>query len=191
MKKVLLISIIILILLSFSVVSNAIVTNSSEYSNVKVYIFYKEENEVYQKEKNWLDENINIRKEYINTNENGELFTKIKDALKIKNDKLPISVVGSTYFIGFNEKIQNNMKEAIDAYKKAEEYGDIVQKIRNNEDIKEIVEQNETIYQQPKISNNVIAIILIILIIGAVILILKYKGKIIRYLHSIHKNHKD
>ena len=172
MKKILFTSIIILILLSFSVVSNAIVTNSSEYSNVKIYVFYNEENEVYQQEKNWLDENINIRKEYINTNENEELFTKIKDALKIKNDKSPISIIGSTYFIGFDEKTQNNMKEAEDAYEKAEEYSDIVEKIRNNEDVKDVIKQNEEIYKQPGKFNTVFNIILIIVVVCVVILVI-------------------
>ena len=51
MKKILFIS-IFLISLSFSIISNAVVTNSSEYNNVKVYVLYNEENEVYQQEKN-------------------------------------------------------------------------------------------------------------------------------------------
>ena len=50
MKKVFFIS-IFLMLICFISVSNAIVTNSSEYSNVKVYVFYNEENEVYKQEK--------------------------------------------------------------------------------------------------------------------------------------------
>lgn len=172
MKKILFTS-IILILLSFNIISNAIVTNSSEYSNVKIYVFYNEENEVYQREKNWLDENINIRKEYINTNENEELFTKIKDALKIKNDKSPISIIGSIYFIGFDEKTQNNMKEAEDAYEKAEEYSDIVEKIRNNEDVKEIIKQNEKIYKQPSNSNIIVNIIFIVIAICVILFIFK------------------
>ena len=186
MKKILFTSIIILILLSFNVVSNAIVTNSSEYSNIKVYIFYNEENEVYQKEKQWLDENVNIRKEYINTNENGELFTKIKDSLKIKNDKLPISVVGSTYFIGFDEKIQTNIEEAVKAYEKAEEYGDIVEKIRNSEDVKDVIKQNEKIYKQPGTSNvflNVLAIIIAMFLIIFILRIILKKKKRARRSH--------
>ena len=188
MKKVLLINVIILILLSFSVVSNAIITNSSEYSNVKVYIFYKEENDDYQQEKNWLDENVNINKEYINTNENEELFTKIKDTLKIKKDDLPITVIGSSYFIGFDEKVQNNIKEAIEAYENAEEYGNIVEKIRNNQEVKEIIEQNKKIYKQPGQSHIALNIIFILVTICAVILILKFlKKKQVQKNGKIHK----
>ena len=173
MKKILFISIIILILLSFSAVSNAVVTNSSEYSNVKIYVFYNEENEIYQQEKHYLDGNVNLINEYINTNENEELFTKIKDTLKIKNGKLPITIVGSAYFIEFDEKIQSNIEEAIKAYEKAEEYGDIVAKIRNNEDVKDIVKQNEKIYKQPNTSNAFLNAIFVIIAILLVIFILK------------------
>ena len=172
MKKVVFIS-IFLILLSFSIISNAVVTNSSEYNNVKVYVLYNEENEVYQQEKNWLNENENIRKEYINTNENSELLTKIKDALKIKKDDLPISVIGSTYFISFDEKVQNNIKEAIENYDKAEEYGDIVEKIKNNEDVSGIIKSNEKIYKQPNTSNEFLKIIFVIVAAFLIIFILK------------------
>lgn len=189
MKKIFT-SIIILILLSFNVVSNAIVTNSSEYSNAKVYVFYDEENEVYQKEKNYLDENVNIRKEYINTNENGELFTKLKDALKIKNEKLPISVVGSTYFVGFDEKIQTNIEEAVKSYEEIEEYGDIVEKIKNNEDVKDIIKQNEGVYKQPSKPNVFLkvlfAIIALILAIFILRIILRKKKRRRRSYHSRH-----
>ncbi len=167
MKRTLIISMMI-VLLSFSVVSYAIVTNSSEYSNVKVYVFYNEENEAYQQEKNYLDENVNIRKEYINTNENEELFTKVKATLKIRNNKFPVLVIGSTYFTGFNEKIQNNIKEAEEAYENAEKYGDIVEKIRNNEDVKDVIKQNEEIYKNSNSINVILMIILIIFVIGLI-----------------------
>lgn len=179
MRKVLLIS-IILILLSFCIVSNAIVTNSSEYSNVKVYVFYEENNNNFEQEKQWLEENPNIRKEYINVNDNNDLFTKIKDELKIKKNKLPVSVIGSTYFIEFDEKVKNNMKEAIKTYENATDYGDIVEKIRNNEDIKDMVKKNEEIYKQPEKANIVLNLIFIIIAICVVIFILK----------SIKKRHK-
>ncbi len=172
MKKVFFIS-IFLMLICFISVSNAIVTNSSEYSNVKVYVFYNEESEVYKQEKEWLSEKVNARKEYINTNENSELYNKIKDVLKIKKDNLPIIVVGSTYFIGFDEKIQSNIEEAVKAYENAEKYGDIVDKVRNNEDVKDIIKQNEEIYKQPNTSNVFLNVIFVIIALFIIIFILK------------------
>ena len=185
MKKILFVS-IVLILLSFNVVSNAIVTNSSEYSNVKVYVFYGDNNESYEQEKQWLDENTNIRKEYINTSENNELYNKIKNALKIKNDKLPLTIIGSTYFIGFDEKTKNQINEAIKSYQNAEQYGDAVEKIRDNEDVKDIIKQNENIYKQTSTSNNTVIIVLIIVVIFIIICILKAKGKKKRPRRSQH-----
>ena len=115
----------------------------------------------------------NARKEYINTNENSELYNKIKDVLKIKKDNLPIIVVGSTYFIGFDEKIQSNIEEAVKAYENAEKYGDIVDKVRNNEDVKDIIKQNEEIYKQPNTSNVFLNVIFVIIALFIIIFILK------------------
>lgn len=190
MKRILFIS-IMLIVLSFGTISNAIVASSSQYSisSVKAYVFYNEENEVYNEEKTWLDENINIRKEYINTNDNNELFTKVKEALKIKKDKFPITIIGSTYFIGFDEKIKNNIEEAFNAYSEAEEYGDIVEKIKNNEDVTDLIKQNEKIYKQ-KSNVNIILIIVITFIVVVLIIfiikaILKNKKRTNRFKKSI------
>lgn len=176
MKKVLIIS-IILMLLGIGIVSNAIVTNSSEYSNVKVYVLYGEENEEYNQEKQWLDENINIRKEYINVNENNDLYAKIKEELKIKKEKFPITIIGSTYFMEYNEKIQGDIKKAIEAYEKAGDYGDIIEKIRNNEDVKDVIKQNQKIYKQPGKSNIVINIVIILLVLCIVIVIFNFFKK--------------
>lgn len=175
MKKQLIIF-FLLILLCFPIVSKAVVTNSIEYDGTKIYVFYQESNENYEKEKQWLEDNTNIRKEYINTNENNELYTKVKDVLKIKKDKLPLTIIGSTYFIGFDEKTKNQINEAITSYENADQYGDVVEKIRNNEDVKDIVKQNEGIYKQPGTSNNILIIVLIIVVVFILICILKAKG---------------
>ncbi len=170
MKRILCIS-IALILLSFSIVSNAIITNSSEYSNVKVYVFYEDNNEKCEQEKQWINDNTNIREEYIKVSENGELFEKVKKALNIKKDELPIAIIGSAYFVGFDEKVQNSMKEAIAAYDGADEYGDLVEKLKKDENVDELIKQNEEIYKQPKNSNNLVKIILIVLVIVIIIII--------------------
>ncbi len=166
MKKILFTSIVLLLLL-FPIVSKAVATNSSYYDGVKIYVFYEENSENFEQEKQWLEEDSSIMKTYLNINENSELLSKVKDTLKIGSNKLPITIIGSTYFIGFDEKVQNNMKEAVESYKNAEEYGDVIEKIRNNEDVKDIVRQNEQIYKAP---NN--TVIIIISIIFAIIVVL-------------------
>ncbi len=171
MKKILFTS-IVLILLLFPIVSKAVATNSSYYDGVKIYVFYEENSENFEQEKQWLEEDASIMKTYLNINENSELLSKVKDALKIGGNKLPITIIGSTYFIGFDEKVQNNMKEAVEAYKNVEEYGDIIEKIRNNEDAKDVIKQNEEIYKQPGKFNTVFNIILIIVVVCVVILVI-------------------
>ena len=173
MKKILYIS-LLLILFVFSNFSSAVVTNSSLYSNIKVYVLYNEENDTYKKEKDYLDENVNIRKEYINTNENNELYQKLKDELKIRTSKLPITVIGSSYFVGYNEKIQSKINEAIDAYDKAENYSDIVDKIKDNEDVKDAIKQNNQIYKQTNIAYIIIIVLVAICCIICGILIVRY-----------------
>ena len=171
MKKVFFIS-IFLILICFTGVSNAIVTNSSTYSNVKAYVLYNEENDLFKEQKEWLDKNLDIRKEYINTNENNELYQKIKDVLKIKKDKFPLIIIGSSYFVNFDDKVQNNIKEAEKAYKNAKEYGDIVEKLKNNEDVKEVIKQNEKIYKNKNTFNVIIKVVIIVIAVLLVIVIL-------------------
>ena len=171
MKKILFISLLLLLFI-FSNFSSAVVTNSSLYSNVRVYVFYNEENESYNEEKNYLDKNVNIGKEYINTNESEELYSKVKDALKIKNNKFPITVIGSSYFTGYNEEIQYKINEAIDAYDKAENYSDIVDKIKDNEDVKDAIKQNNQIYKYKH--TNITNIIIIVLLIICGIIVISY-----------------
>ena len=163
MKKILYIS-LFFVLLCINSLSYAIVTNSSLYSNVKVYVLYNEENGEYTQEKNLLNENVNIQKEYINVNEDEELYDKIKDALKIKKDKFPVTVIGATYFVGYNEKVQNSIKETIEIYDKADNYVDIVEKIKNNEDVSDDIKQ--------KRSNILVISIVFLLVIFSFILLI-------------------
>ena len=167
MKKILVIG-ITLILLCFSVVSNAVVTNSAEYNSVKVYVFYKENSKAYKEEKDWLEEytknDIRVIVEEIEIKQNSELAKKVKDTLKIKKDKLPLTIIGSNYFIGFNKKVEKNLTEAIEAYKKADNYGDVLEKIMDNEDAKTAIEQNKGIYKQRSSFSVIWKIILITLL---------------------------
>ena len=111
--------IFMILMIPFTV--KAIATNSS-YTDIKVYFFYEENCEECDKAKEWLEtefkENIRVRIEYLKTEENKELYDKVNNTLKIKKNKYPLMIVGSTTFIGFDEKTKNNLKEAIQSYEK-------------------------------------------------------------------------
>ena len=164
MKKVLFIS-LILILLCFSLTSYAVVTNSSYYSNVKAYVFYSEENDEYNQEKQWLDDS-NIRKEYINTNENEELYNKTKDAFNVKKDKLPLTIIGEEIYNGYSDKTKEDMQKTIDEYNNNEDkYVDIIEKIRNNEDVKDELKNGSSSNILIIFRNIVIAVLVIFILV--------------------------
>ena len=178
MKKLLFIF-FLLMFLCFPLESNAIVTNSS-YS-IKVNIFVKNACEDCEKEKEWLEEYKKesfIDIEYINIDDNKELYDKIKEVLTIKDNEIPLVVIGSNYFGGFNNKIQDELTKAIKSYEEVDSYCDAVLRIRNNENAKECLKINKGVYNQSKglsVSIKVIVVIISICLIIGVGLIIKKK----------------
>ncbi len=170
MKKVLFMF-FLLMFLCIPISIKAIATNSS-YS-VKINVFYKDNCKDCDKQKKWLEEykkNNFINVEYIDIEDNKELYNKVKSALKVNKKDLPLVVVGSNYFIGFNDKIKSNLTDAIDSYLKNENYCELVTKLRNNDGVKDCLKNNQDIYKQsnsfPIFLKIVIVIIGIVLVIG-------------------------
>ena len=110
MKKIL---IIIILLLSFPLVTRAVATNSS-YDNIKVYLFYEDENDSFNDMQKYLQETLEdykrIRLQLVNTGEEKDLYEKVKDKLNIEDDDKPLIVIGSSYFIGNSQKLKINLK---------------------------------------------------------------------------------
>ena len=171
----------LLMLLCFPIKSNAVATNSS-YS-VKINLFLTNDCKDCEKEIEWLEEyrkDSFIDIEYINIDDSNELYDKVKEALTLKGDKMPLAIVGSNYFIGFNDKVKNNLTDAIKSYEKEDEYCDIVSKIRKGEDAKNCIEQNKDIYKQSSSYPIFIKIIVAIVVIGLVIGILLTIKKLLK-----------
>ncbi len=158
------------LLLTFPVISKALATNSS-YNNIKVYFFYEDNCKSCEEGKNWLEENLKdnkrVRAEYIKINENKGLNKQLKKELNITKNDIPLIILGTNYFIGFNDKTKDNLTKAIKSYEDALDYCDIVSKLQNDEDIKDCIKQNKDIYNQSKS----FSIPLIVLIVGGLILI--------------------
>ena len=178
MKKII-IMFFLLMCLCFPIKSNAVATNSS-YS-VKIYSFFQNDCKNCDKEKEWLE---NYRKEsfidieYINIDNNDELYNKVKKELSIKKNKTPLVIIGSNYFVGFNNKTKDKLTKAIKSYEEADSYCDTVSKIRKNENIKDCINKNKGIYNQQKTSlfvKVIIVIISICLIVGTSLIIKKKK----------------
>ncbi len=178
MKK-LLFTLILLIFLSFPMYAKAIATNSLYDANI--YLFYEDDCKECDDAKDWLQEYLKdknlVRLDYINIDENKELLSKVKESLNTRKDKLPLILIGTNYFIGFSDNDKNNITNAISSYQNSDSYCDIVYKIRNDEDIKECINQNNGIYNI-KTKNTklyIIISILLVVIISAVIYIIKRK----------------
>ena len=158
--------IIIFIILIIPINVNAVVSNS--FYNIKINVFYKDNCKECEEEKEWIEdykEDKFINVEYINIKDNEKLYNEIKESLKIKKDNVPLVIIGSNYFLGFNDRIKGNLIEAIKAYEENKDYCDVVTKIKNKEDIKECLKVNKNIYKDNIFISVIIMIIAIIVLV--------------------------
>lgn len=159
---------------------HAVATNSSLFAKNKIYILYTKDCKECKEEKDTLEkkfENDNsINVEYININDNKKLVKEIKKNLKIKTNKLPVTIIGTTYFKGFNNKVINNITKAVKAYAKKDNYCNIVTNINNKDDLKKCLKDNKGIYKNNRVTT-ILTIIVIIAIICLIIFTIKFKKK--------------
>ena len=168
MKK-LLYMFFLLVLLCLPTTSKALATNSS-YNNIVVYFIYEDNCNSCDKGKEFLEQHLKdnnrVRAEYIKVDNNKELNTKLREALNIKKEDTPLIIIGTNYFIGFNNKIKENLTEAIKSYENTADYCDVVSKVRNNEEIKDCINFNKDIYKEKTPT-----FLIIISIVGGICLI--------------------
>ncbi len=178
----------LLITLCLPIVSNALATNSS-YDNIKVYFFYEEDCKDCEKAKEWLEEELKehqrVRAEYVKIENNQEFSKQVKNTLQIKKDTVPLMVIGSNSFLGFSSKVKNNLTEAMESYEEAESYCDVISKIRNQEDVKDCMNQNKEIYHPSTGLSTLVKIVLGMVGIGFVVgvIFLVQKKKLLSRLH--------
>ncbi len=188
MKKLIFV-ILFLLFLCFPVNIKAAINNSSMYNDINVYYFYEEDCKTGEKSKKWIDEvardDSRMIIEYIDVTEDKKLLNEIKKALKIKTSSLPLTVIGSNYFVNINDKTKSNLLTAIESYEAEDKYCDVITKIRSNDDLKDCIKQNKGIYKEPNIFMNVIIITIISLaIIGLVVFIIIKKTDLLSRLQN-------
>lgn len=171
MRKILLV--IMLTFLSFPIVSYGLATNSSSYTIIRIYLLANDKCKECDEITEWLDdykkEDYRISWEYV---KDKNIIKEFKNTLNIKKNKLPLIVIGSNYFEGFDKKVKEDLTEAIKEYEKVEDYCDLGTKIQNKEDTKDCLKQNEGIYKQKE--NN--SILTKVIIGGIVVLIIGVLG---------------
>lgn len=166
-----------LLILCIPITTHALATNSS-YDNIKVYFFYEDDCTDCNEAKKWLEdllkEHNRVRPEIVKISDNKDLYDDVRNLLDINKDKMPLMVIGSNYFMGFNDKVKNNLTKAIKAYEESENYCNLVNKVQDGDDTKACLEVNEGIYEQHSFPVAlVITISVIIVILIAVVVVLK------------------
>ncbi len=179
MKKLIWAISLLLLLVPFT--SEGAVTNSSSYGTVKTYIFYKSDCDECDESIAWIKDYINkhtyVTSEYVDIDKNSELFDKVKNQLKIKKDDLPLIVIGTNYFNGFDEKVETKVIEVLEAYHD-QDYCDVISKINDNADIKDCLKQNRKFYKQSNSSAIIIWIVVsCVLVVGAITVWILIKRK--------------
>lgn len=117
-------------------------------NKVDLYLFHSATCEHCQKERAYLEE---LKKDYPNLEvhlyevtedkDNSALMKKVKDQMHIDNQQVPFTIIGNTYYIGFEDSI----KDSITSLVKEESNNpsiNVVDKIFNDEDISDIEIRN-------------------------------------------------
>lgn len=152
MKKIAyILTILVLLILPTSIFayatgSDVIVSNP----NVTVHLFYSEECPHCHREREWLEQygkkHREVKIEYYERDEYKDLLSNVRTSLGIKNSYVPLTIVGSDYFIGFNEDTEKQIEEAIKAYQEHEDYCDIVSLVEEKKDAEGCRSKNNGIY---------------------------------------------
>jgi len=110
---------------------------------VNVYLFHSETCQHCQAEIEWLNNaedeyNLDIKLFEVNSNkENMDLMISVADKLNINNPMTPFTIIGDTYYIGFEESVKESINNLIIEEGKNPSI-DVMNKILNNEDISNI-----------------------------------------------------
>ena len=162
MKK-LYITFLLLICLFPSLVQ-ALATNFEMDKYMNIYIFSNSEEEI-KEEKAYIENleinDLELRINNYNIEEHKDLYNKVKEELKIKTNKLPLTIIGSNYLIGFNE---NKITKMINTYNEEDNYCDLTNKIINNEDTSNCLKENKNIYKD---NNNKLIILSVVVLVSA------------------------
>lgn len=133
MKKL---RLVLLLIISFFVCT----CNCYAKEDLKVYFFHgdgcphcKEENKFLEKiKKDYQDIDI-VKYEVWNNKDNQELMELVKRKMNIKEVGVPITIVGSTYIVGYTESYNDKIMRIINFYiDNSNKYSDVVGSIKNN-----------------------------------------------------------
>lgn len=134
MKKI---KFILLVFISFFLFN----TDAFAKESIKVYFFHgdgcphcKEENKFLEKMKDKYPK-IKVEKyEVWNNKDNQILMEKVKNKMDISENGVPLTIIGSTYVIGYTESFNDEIERIVNFYldNNNNKYSDVVGNIKNN-----------------------------------------------------------
>ena len=131
--------------LIFLIVSLFVFLPMAKADTVDIHLFYSELCSTCKAEEEYLEEyaknnDVNIIKYEVTRNEdNANLLSSVRKALKNKELTTPYTVIGTTGITGFSDTVKNQIDAAVKKYSDTN-YVDIVYNIKNN------IEEEYTIY---------------------------------------------
>ena len=131
--------------LIFLIVSLFVFLPMAKADTVDIHLFYSELCSTCKAEEEYLEEyaknnDVNIIKYEVTRNEdNDDLLSEVRSALKNKELTTPYTVIGTTGITGFSDTVKNQIDAAVKKYSDTN-YVDIVYNVKNN------IEEEYTIY---------------------------------------------
>lgn len=178
MKKITYIILFIFVL--FPMTCQAAVATTSGERELNVYLFTPDECNKCEEVKKYIEakhnENNRIILNEINVKEKEEVYKQAKEILNFKANKYPLVIIGTDYFVGFDNK---KLDSAIKSYLENNDYCNLIYRIENNKDTSNCLEINKDIYKNTN-SNlliNIVLVVAIISIVGFIIYKLVLKNK--------------
>lgn len=119
-------------------------TSTKALNKVDLYLFHSKTCQHCQSEMKWLEE---IKDEYpdlkihvyevTENKDNANIMNNVKKQMKVKNQQVPFTIIGNTYYIGFEDSIKESMENLI-KQELDNPSPNVVGKILNNESIDNI-----------------------------------------------------
>ena len=128
--------ILYLMLIAYLIIPYKVFAVAATLTTTKVHIYVFNDN---KEQINWLDEkyedNEYIWIEYLDIEENKELYNKLTKTININKNKYPLIIIGDKYYNSFKDKDKNDIDKTVNKYLE-NAHCDLVSKIKNNESLK-------------------------------------------------------
>ncbi len=113
---------------------------------VHLYLFHSSTCEHCKEEIAWLN-SIDGQYPYLQihtyeASQNKELYEKVKSAMKIESEYVPLTIIVEDYFVGFASSKEKKFIRTIKEYSK-KDYCDVVGTVINGGDVKACIEKNK------------------------------------------------